>query len=618
MTTEFASAVSRMPDAAISDFNHGSGFVFRLLGPLEVFVDGQPRVLPRRKQRLLLTLLLLSQEEVVSIDRLVDQLWGDRPPKTAMGALQNLVSEVRKTVGSDVIRTHTAGYSLAVQRESVDVHRFERLVAEAGHEESAEGRAQRLREALALWRGPPLLEFAAEPFAQVEIARLHELRIVAREELAEAELELGHHARLVGELEALVIEQPLRERLRAQLMIALYRSGRQAEALAIYRNARRMLADELGLEPSEELQQLERAILTQDRALAATRRSEANHVLAATRPIPPPPPRRGIGRPHMVAAGIGALVLAAAIAVISFTITRDSGSVSIAPNSVAIVDVQTNRFVGDIPLGGRPGAIVFGEGAVWVANADDGTIARIDPAARKVIERVRLRTDIRDLALGFGSIWAADGKNGTVTRVDLADLRKIKTVRLGSRAQGSLAPVSWVAVGADMVWAIRGNSLMQIDPASNEVVASTHIPAATGLAAGLGAAWVVTDDQRLLQVAPARSPRVKVVVKNLEQRAAAPTVGAGSVWLIVDHGTGEIWRVDPDSGAVRIIEGAGRHPLDLAVAEETGHVWAVDSTGAVIRINPNIELAVEQIRTAADIHSAIAVGAGSVWVAVPE
>jgi DNA-binding SARP family transcriptional activator/streptogramin lyase len=597
--------------------NHESRFAFRLLGPLEVFVDGQPRVLPRRKQRLLLTLLLLSQEEVVSIDRLVDQLWGERPPKTAVGALQNLVSEVRKALDTSVVRTHAAGYSLGVERESVDIHRFERLVAQAGDEESAKGRAQRLREALALWRGPPLLEFAGEPFAQVEIARLHELRIVAREELAEAELELGHHARLVGELEALVIEQPLRERLRAQLMIAFYRSGRQAEALATYRDARRMLADELGLEPSDELQQLERAILTQDQALTATRPPEAAHGFAATRPSPAPPRRRGTLRPPMLAAGIGALVLAAAIAVISFTITRNSGGVSIVPNSVAIVDVQTNRLVGDIPLGGRPGAIAFGEGAVWVANADDGTIARIDPRARKVIEWVRLKTDIRDLAIGFGSIWAADGKNGTVTRVDLADQRNITTVRLGSGAQGSLEPVSFVAVGAEMVWATSGNALFQIDPTSHEVV-TTRISSATGLAAGLGAAWVVTDDQRLLQITPARRPRAQVVVPNLEHRAIAPTVGAGSVWLIVERGTGQIWRVDPDSGAARIIEGAGRHPLDLAVAEETGDVWAVDSTGAVIRINPTIELAVEQIRTAADIHSAIAVGAGLVWIAVPE
>jgi YVTN family beta-propeller protein len=573
--------------------------------------------LPRRKQRLLLTLLLLSQEEVVSIDRLVDQLWGERPPKTAVGALQNLVSEVRKALGSSVVRTHAAGYSLGVQRESVDVHRFERLVAAAGDEESAEGRAQRLREALALWRGPPLLEFAGEPFAQVEIVRLDELRIVAREELAEAELELGHHARLVGELEALVIEQPLRERLRAQLMIALYRSGRQAEALTAYRDARRMLADELGLEPSDELRQLERAILTRDRALAGTRHPEATQGLAATRPSPPTPPRRRRTiQPFTVAAGIGALTLAAVIAVIGFTVTRGSGGVSIAPNSVAVVDPRTNRVVADVPIGGRPVAIVFGEEAVWVANADDSTVSRIDPETRQITGAIRVGTDIRDLTTGFGSIWVADGKDGTVSRIDPKDNR-VTRLRLNRTAKGPVPPVSWVAAGAGSVWATRGDTLFQIDPATNTAVTETPIPPATGLAAGLGAAWVVTDDHQLLQVVPARNPKA-IVMTELTHRALAPTVGAGSVWLIAYHGTGEIWRVDPDSGFANIIQGTGRYPLDLAVAEGNGYVWAVDSTGAVIRINPSIELAAAKIRTAPSIQSGIALGADSVWVAVQD
>jgi DNA-binding SARP family transcriptional activator/DNA-binding beta-propeller fold protein YncE len=603
-----------MSDAAKSDFNHESGFAFRLLGSLEISVNGQPRELPRRKQRLLLTLLLLS-DVVVSIDRLVDQLWGGHPPKTAVGSLQNLVSEIRKVLGSSVIRTQGAGYSLGVPRESVDVHRFERLVSEAGNEEGAKGRAQRLREALALWRGPPLVEFAAEPFAQVEIARLHELRIVAREELAEAELELGHHARLVGELEALIIEQPLRERLRAQLMIALYRSGRQAEALKAYRDARRMLADELGLEPSEELQQLERAILTQDRSIVGARHPEETQGLAPTPPSLRAPRRGRTLRPFTVAAGVGAVVLAAAIAVVTFKVTQDSGGLTVAPNSVAIVDVQTNRVVGDVLLGGRPVAIVFGEGGVWVANADDSKVSRIDPETRKVTGEIRVGADIRDLTTGFGSIWVADGKEGTVTRIE----RRLDktTLRLARRSEGFPPPVSYIAAGAGAVWATRGNTLLQIDPADNEVVARTPIPTPTGLAAGLGAAWVVTDDHRLLQVFPGR--KTKVVEKaSLSHRGHAPTIGAGSIWLIVDRDTGEIWRVDPESGAVRVIEHSGRYPLDLVVADARGYVWTVDSNGAIIRINPNIGLAVDEIRPGSTIQTAIAVGAGRVWVAIQE
>jgi DNA-binding SARP family transcriptional activator/streptogramin lyase len=611
------SVISRMPNAATSDFNPEGGFAFRLLGSLEISVNGQPRELPRRKQRLLLTLLLLSQEEVISIDRLIDQLWGERPPKTAVGALQNLVSEVRKALGSNVVRTQAAGYSLGVPRESVDVHRFERLVVEAGDEESVEGRAQRLREALALWRGPPLLEFAGEPFAQVEIARLNELRILAREELAEAELELGHHKQLVRELEVLVIEQPLRERLRALLMIALYRSGRQAEALAAYQDARGMLADELGLDPSEELQQLERAILNHDPSLGRS-------IPAGTSPALPPRPlapafelRASRFRWRLAgAAAVALFALASLIAVITVALTRGS-KVVIVPNSVAIIDPQTSNVVGDVFVGRRPVALAADEGGVWVANADDGNIAHVDAKTKEVIDRVRMGTDIRDLATGFGSVWVADGKDGTVTRFD-PKRNETTPIRFSRRTLASLAPVNFVAAGAGRVWATYGNALMEIDPATNQVVSRTRIPLATGLAAGLGAAWVVTDDNRLLRIARGNSRAKVVEIAPLTHRGRAPTVGVGSVWLIVEHGTGEIWRVDPGSGAPRIFERAGRNPLDLAVAEDTGHVWAVDSTGAVIRINPNIELAVKQIRTAADIHSAIAIAAGEVWVAVPE
>jgi len=601
-----------MPDAAHQLRTDESAVAFRLLGPLEIAIDGRTVELPRRKQRLLLTLLLLRREQVVSTVQLVEQLWGDNPPKAAVGSLRNLVSELRKLLGSEVVHTRAAGYSLGVEPESVDVHRFEQLVADQTREERAEGRAQRLREALALWRGPPLSEFGAEPFAQVEIARLEELRMVAREELIEAELELGQHTKLVGELEVLVSEQPLRERLRAQLMIALYRSGRQAEALAAYRDARRMLADELGLEPSEDLQQLERAILRQDPALTGPASTRRTRTVSRTPPAPAVTPRRL--RPLRLGIALGAVVVAAGAAAITVVLRDSSGDVAVVPNSVAVVDVRTNRVVGDVVIGSRPVAVAFGGGAVWVANADDSTVSRIDPQTRKVTKSVRVGTDVRDLTTGFGSIWVADGKGGTLTRID-PELKRIRRLRLGLDAKASLAAVTWVAAGAGFVWATRGETLFQIDPAANRIVRKTPIPPPTGLAAGLGAAWVVTDDRRLLQITP--SPKGKVVVKTtLTHRALAPTVGAGSVWLIVYHETGEIWRVDPDSGAVNTIQ-AGRYPLDLAV-DDSGYVWAVDSTGAVIRVNPNIELAVAEIRPAPTIQSGIAVGAGSVWVAVQD
>src|SRR5215218_10460487 len=240
---------------------------FGVLRPLDVRIDGRTVVLRGHKQRLLLALLLLRAGEVMSTDRLLVDIWGEQPPKAALSSLQNRVSQLRKALGPDVVRTVATGYSIHVESESFDLHRFEELVGDARAADSAEHRSAQLQAALDLWRGAPLADFAFEPAVQLDIARLEELRTSAREELVEAGLVLGHHSRLVSELERLVSEHPLRERLRAQLMLALYGSGRQTEALAAYQAARRTLAEELGLVPSEELQRLERAILAHDPSL---------------------------------------------------------------------------------------------------------------------------------------------------------------------------------------------------------------------------------------------------------------------------------------------------------------------------------------------------------------
>lgn len=247
----------------------------RLLGALEVR-DGERVVeVRRRKQRALLAALALRAGDVVSPDRLVDDLWGERAPRTARHALENYVSDLRKTLGRDVIRTTASGYALDIApRDQVDVGRFERLLSEAPGQAPAE-RSETYRAALSLVRGAPLEDLAFEPFAQTAVPRLHELELVAREELADAELELGRHAEVVVEVEPLVAANPYRERLRAQLMLALYRSGRQAEALAAYQEARRVLVEELGIDPGEELQELERAILRQDPSLRAPPRVRA-------------------------------------------------------------------------------------------------------------------------------------------------------------------------------------------------------------------------------------------------------------------------------------------------------------------------------------------------------
>ncbi len=239
-----------------------------MLGPLEVLADGEPVSLPRKKQRALLALLLLRAGEAVSTDELIEELWAGKPPATAKDALQNYVSQLRKALGPEVIVTRDPGYVLEATAEQTDLGRFERLVAEARGED-ANARAEKLREALGLWRGPPLADLAYESFTGLEVARLEELRASAQADLVDAELELGRHAELVAELETTIAERPFDERPRAQLMLALYRAGRQADALEAYHQARRTLDEELGLEPGAQLRELEQAILRQDTALEA-------------------------------------------------------------------------------------------------------------------------------------------------------------------------------------------------------------------------------------------------------------------------------------------------------------------------------------------------------------
>src|ERR671936_2336028 len=236
---------------------------FRILGPLEVRRGDRVLPLPGARQRALLSILLLHANELLPASVLIELLWGDRPPPSATKALQVHISELRKLLGKESIETRAPGYVLRVEPGALDLEQFERLLHEA-KDLPPEGAVSRLREALTLWRGRPLGEFAAERFAAGEILRLEELHLDALERRVEAELALGRHAGVIGELEALVREHPLREGLCSSLMLALYRAGRQADALSVYQDARRALVDELGLEMSRALRDLEQAILRHD------------------------------------------------------------------------------------------------------------------------------------------------------------------------------------------------------------------------------------------------------------------------------------------------------------------------------------------------------------------
>src|SRR3954469_2627561 len=272
-----AVAIESLPN----DYGPHSVLDFRILGPLEVLADGVSLRLGGPRQRATLAILLLSANRVVPVERLADDLYAGRPPVTAVTQVQRQVSELRRALGAaDAIETRAPGYVLRLGDDDLDLTRFERL---AGEGECARARrdhasaAGLLREALGLWRGAPLADLAYESFVRAAVERLEELRLAALEERIDADLQLGRHAPLAAELEGLVAEQPLRERLRGQQMLALYRSGRQAEALEAYRATRQALVDSFGIEPGAALQALERAILTHDPSLET-----------AAAPVPPP------------------------------------------------------------------------------------------------------------------------------------------------------------------------------------------------------------------------------------------------------------------------------------------------------------------------------------------
>jgi len=278
----------------------GPQLAFGLLGPLQVEVRGRPVELPGSRTKAVLAILLTNANHVVSADRLIDELWDGQPTPGATTTLQGYVSDLRRALTDALgepapVVTRRPGYLVRVEPEQLDVLRFERLVAEAratGRQESAGGpsqhRARLLREALEIWRGPALADFVGEGFARPVAARLEEARLWALEERVEAELGTGCHGELVTELGTLTEENPLRERLWGQLMLALYRCGRQAEALRTYQTLRRHLGDELAIEPSPALQRLEHAILTQHPSLELVE-------TVVDEPLPPSPQAGGAG-----------------------------------------------------------------------------------------------------------------------------------------------------------------------------------------------------------------------------------------------------------------------------------------------------------------------------------
>ena len=439
---------------------------FRILGPLEVVDGEQPIVLRKGKECALLTYLVLHANEVIPSERLIDELWDERPPPTAPKILQNAVSHLRKALGDGRLLTKGHGYELRAAPEEVDLHQF-RGLAEEGR---AIGDPAKLREALALWRGPALVDVRDETFAQHASLHLEEERLGVLEDRIAADLAEGRGAELVSELERLVREHPLRERLHGQLMLALYRAGRQGDALEAYQRARRTLMDELGLEPSPRLQELELRILNQDPELEAPPRA----------PRAPESESRPTGHRRRIVLALAALALVAGGLVgIVYALDDDgasgSGVLLVAkPNSLAVVDPGRNRLVAVVPVGTTPRGVAVG-GSVWVANSADGTVSQVDSHTLEVVQTVGIGAQATDIATGAGGVWVATGSDNTLVQMHPRTGAVLATLPLPPEKDAPTT-ASAVAVGEGAVWVTSGPKLLKIDPASGAILAGRRRP----------------------------------------------------------------------------------------------------------------------------------------------
>jgi peptide/nickel transport system substrate-binding protein len=567
---------------------------FRILGPFEVSRDGSPVDIPAGKPRALLALLLLRAGDVVSVDTLVDELWGERPPATAAKNVQGYVARLRRALGNGVLVTRAPGYALRIDEKGLDAARFQSLVEEARLE--APGRAaERLRDALVLWRGQPLADFTYDSFAQDEIRRLEDLRLSALEDRIDADLALGRHESVVPELESLARSHPLRERLQGQLMVALYRCGRQAEALETYRAARRRFVDSLGVEPSPTLQALERAILEHDPSLEAPPRRD--------RAARPDAMRFG-GRGLLVVAA-GLLVAAALAALLSVRLSSGSRRLLVAANSIGVVDGKRNEVRAVIRAGGEPGGIAYGVGAVWIADTADDLVLRTNPESRNV-DRVPVGHRPTGVAVGAGQVWVVNQLDRTVSEINPRALRQVETIQVGNGAGA-------IVFGYGSVWVANTTdyTLSRIDPDKGGIVATVPLAGVPGgLAVGRRGIWVTSSSTGQLLLVDPRTNRVSqsIPIGNGPQGVA---VGHGSVW-VANTPDGTISRLDPGSGRVRKIA-VGEAPTGVTVGG--GSIWVADGpSGTLARIDPQTN-AVRHVDVGNEPAALAAVGA-DVWATV--
>jgi DNA-binding SARP family transcriptional activator/ABC-type branched-subunit amino acid transport system substrate-binding protein len=589
---------------------------YGLLGLLELVEGGETVSVGRGKESALLAILLLNANTPVSTDRLVADLWGERPPGNAVKNVQQYVSRLRRAVGAGRLATTPGGYSLRLEPDDLDCDRFEHLAADgrAALESGEAATADRLlTDALDLWRGPALADFSYDEFAQEPARRLEGERRAVVADRVDARLALGQDDSLIPELQQLIDEDPLWERPRGQLMIALYRSGRQSEALDAYRDTRAMLDRELGLDPSPELQELERRILNQDAALGRHRRSPA-----------------GVEKRRRLLAATAALLVAIAAVTTGVVAFGGGSSGAVGNNQVAALDSSGGAPPSYTTVGTTPGDVAVGAGGIWVLNADDRTITRLDPKTRRVVKTFAVSGQPTELAAGEGAVWVgssttagglieSEADTTEVSRVDPVSNQVTSTAQLLSpgRALGlsTRAGVTLLAAGGGAVWAIAPDgSISRLDPKTGARRARIPV-AASALAVGDGGVWFATavEGTPAIGHVDARTNKVDRVIPIQTNSLVGVAVGAGSVWA-TDPVEGVVWRVEPGQKPVERTIPVGFGVAQIAFGD--GAVWAANLASATLsRIDPRTET-VTKTRQVAGTPQGLAVGGGAAWVSL--
>jgi len=534
----------------------------RLLGPLEALVDNEPVELGPPQQRTLLALLSLHAGTPVRLGAIEEALWDGEQPRSAAKLVQTYVSRLRKLLGPDSIQFAPPGYILD-SGSIVDALRFRELVDRG-----------RLEEALALWRGNALSDL---PALAADARYLDELRLSAIEEWVASELEVGEGPALVSELEPLVAAHPTRERLLGQLVLALYRSGRQADALAAYRHGRAALVEDLGLEPGPALRDLELRILRHDPTLLPA--PEAS----------PPPPRRRQRLLTIAVAATAAIAAGTAIVAVMISSGHAVPTVPIRANRLLELDPKTNRFVSSIPIGRDTAALDATQDALWAASERERTVLRIDLHTREV------KTIGRPHPVAFiahddrGNIYVSGWDYPLVSQIDPRTVQPVRSYSVKTRAVG-------LTVGGGSLWVVDrfANAVTRIDLAQHRV-AETIRTGINPLAAtfGYGALWVANGDSGTVSVIrPGAATPIQV--KGIPSPDAI-SAGAGGVW-VASTGTHSVFRIDPDTHTI-VARINLQTPEDFVSGVSAGPhgVWAIEDHD-IVRINPAIDRVTARIR----------------------